>query len=64
MRRRTEVTIVYKSGAVITFRCRRFTVWLNEVGGVRKAQWNDARPEPLLLRVDEITSVYAQKRWL
>lgn len=63
--RRARVTIVYKSGATVTLRCKAFSVSTSKLDGhVTGVSWKDAKPEPLLAGVDEIVAVWSHvRRW-
>ena len=52
IKRPYRVLIIYKSGAQIEFQCSEFSIKNNVY------RWADARPNPLLLGVDEIAAVY------
>lgn len=62
-RRRISVTVVYRSGAVVRFRCAAISVTESRSGGITRIEWDDARPRPLRLGVDDVAAVYT-KRWL
>ncbi len=63
--RLVKVTIVYKSGAKVTFRCKEFTVKTNTVTGrIMSLEWDTPRPRPLEIGcLDEIVAVWSRRVW-
>lgn len=60
--RRVEVTVVYKSGATVTFRCKAFSVTTSKRDGhVTGVEWDDAVPRPLHLGIGEVAAVWSRK---
>jgi hypothetical protein len=59
-RRKVRVLVVYKSGAVVRFRCRYFSASHNLLNELSNVKWLDAKPEPYFLGVDYIEAVYVR----
>jgi hypothetical protein len=51
-----KVLVVYKSGAQVKFKCSEFTIDIK--AGTRSVTWKDAKPNPLMIGVDEIAAVW------
>lgn len=58
-RRPHKVTIVYRSGATVTFRCEEITVGTtgNEI---TRLKWDDAKPRPLHAGLADIAAVWIE----
>lgn len=52
-----KVRIIYKSGVVQDVKCDDFKVSLGN-GGLSRVTWDNAKPRPLYIGVDEIAAVY------
>ena len=55
----TKVTVVYKSGAKVTFRTRKFSYQI--VSGELSVEWGPSYPNPLMIGVDDIVAIYGGK---
>ena len=57
--RPVRVRIIYRSGAEQHFRCSRFTLSRSRLdGALTGAKWENARPDPMLIGVDDIVAVW------
>lgn len=54
----STVRIIYKSGAVQDVECENFTVLFSPAKGLTRIEWENARPRPLFLGIDDIAAVY------
>jgi len=58
MARKHVARIVYKSGHEVFVRCEEFSVKRNGFNGALEVSWKNAKPEPLMIGVDDIESVW------
>jgi len=56
--RRHKIKIIYKSGATQVLNCTAFRVTRAAEGGITAVSWENAKPAPLVIGVDEIAAVY------
>jgi hypothetical protein len=56
-RRRSTVTIGYKSGAKVRVRAKSFKVTRLHGGG-KEAEWENVWPRPLLFGIDDVAAIY------
>lgn len=62
--RRVKVTIIYKSGAKITLRCKSFSVSSSRLdGSITKLEWDDSVPRPLDAGVADVVAVWSRTVW-
>lgn len=63
--RLAKVTIIYRSGAKMTLRCKNFTVKTSTVDGrITELSWEKPRPQPLEIgSLDQIVAVWSRKVW-
>lgn len=54
------VTILYKSGAKVQVTCKSMTV-TRYSNGTLHVKWDEMKPVPLLLGVDDIAAIYEGK---
>jgi hypothetical protein len=55
---KTRVQINYKSGLSMVVEVQEFTVLRNKLNGQKSYEWVDMSPDPLLLGVDDIESIW------
>lgn len=56
----TRIRIIYKSGAEQVIRCDNFKVTMRG-GQISKLTWENAKPRPLFIGVDDVAAVYDLK---
>jgi len=55
--RKHKIKVIYKSGAVQVIRCDTFSV-KHAPGKITELSWENAKPTPLFIGVDEVAAVY------
>lgn len=53
-----RVQVNYKSGAFMVTEVDEFTVTRNQTTGNLSAEWENAKPRPLLLGLDDVESIW------
>lgn len=59
MRNKT-ITIIYKSGAKVTLKCKTFTCSFRN-GALLEVTWEDPKPRPMFFGVDSVEAIYEGK---
>lgn len=54
----SAVRIIYKSGAQIDINCDSFTTTSNVLGVLTRLEWENARPKPQFLGIDEVAAIW------
>lgn len=56
------VTVIYKSGQKVRFKCKSFTAVRNQSVGLKEVTWEESiHPKPLFFNVDEVESIWEGK---
>lgn len=61
MKPRYKITINYKSGIKMTVYADEFNIKRNSVHGLTSADWENLKPRPLFLGIDDIESIWVNE---
>lgn len=53
-----KIQINYKSGTTMTVRADKFTVSKNAFGNIVKITWENMKPDPLALEIENVESIW------